>query len=258
MRPILFQVMDLYYVHSGHFMLFLGALAGIVLLGLEMKRIGEDPEKIYLLLILLFLSALYGARFLYWINLRDQLDYGLLPVLTLQKGGMALHGGALLAFLVYVAYTKWQRLDFWRIGDLLSLPTALFVFLARLGCFLSGCCYGKQCPADFPLAVTFTNKAAAAPKDVPLYPTQLLFSAAVLAVFVYLWLRRRHKRFQGEIGLAGVALFSFLSFFIEFLRGDIWVFYEVFGMAFTQNQLINAGLFLVTTSLYFHRKGCDP
>ena len=59
---------------------------------------------------------------------------------------------------------------------------------------------------------------------------------------------------HGEIGLAGVSLLTLLSFFIEFLRGDIWGLHEIFGIPFTQNQVIHAVLFIAATSLYFWRK----
>ena len=40
MKPILFRLADGSYIHSGHFMLFVGGLAAIVLIALEMRRTG--------------------------------------------------------------------------------------------------------------------------------------------------------------------------------------------------------------------------
>lgn len=255
MKPILIRFADGSYIHSGHFMLFVAGLAAIILVAIEMKRIGERPEKIYGLLILLMVSAVYGAHIFYWLDFREEFHYGPLDLLTFWKGGMALYGGGILAFATYVLYTHWQKLDFWGTGDLLAPPSAIFVFFARIGCVLSGCCYGRTCDPDFPLALTFKDGAALAPCGEPLYPTQPLFAATALAIFAILWARRKRKAFEGEIFLIGVLMYSLSSFVIEFLRADLRVLYEIRGTIFSQNQIISLGLFLAATVLYIYRRG---
>lgn len=168
---------------------------------------------------------------------------------------MALYGGGILAFVTYVLYTRWQELDVWGTGDLLAPPSALFIFSARVGCVLSGCCYGKKCDPDFPLAVTFTDGASLAPYGEPLYPTQPLFAVSALAMFAILWARRKCKAFEGELFLAGILLYSSSSFVIEFLRADLRVLYEVLGTTLSQNQVISVSVFLAATALYIYRKG---
>ena len=180
MKPILIRFANDAYIHSGHFMLFLGGLAAVILLALEMRRTGEKPEKIYPLLFLLLISTLLGARLLYCMDFNDKFQYSLVDVLKFWRGGLALHGGAVFAVATGVLYIHWRQLDFWKIADLFTPPVALFIALARVGCILTGCCYGKPCDPDFPLAVTFTDYAALAPRYVPLYPTQAWFAATAL------------------------------------------------------------------------------
>jgi phosphatidylglycerol:prolipoprotein diacylglycerol transferase len=255
MKPILFTFGNGYYIHSGHLTLFLGGLAALVVLALELKRTGERPEEIYGLLLLLYVSAILGARILYCLDFEDKYHYSLLDVLRFWKGGLALHGGGILAFVTFVLYVSWRQLDFWRVADLFAPPGAVFVFCARIGCILTGCCYGKQCGPGFPLAMTFKEYSANAPKEVPLYPTQPLFAAAALVVFVTLWMKRKKKRFDGEIALLGTSLFSLFAFLIEFLRGDLRVLYQIGGLTLSQNQIIGAAVFTGVTGIYvFKRK----
>lgn len=255
MKPILFTFGTGYYLHSGHVTLFLGGLAALVVLALELRRTGERPEEIYGLLLLLYISALFGARLLYCIDFKDKYHYTLLDVLRFWKGGLALHGGGILAFVTFVLYVSWRRLDFWKVADLFAPPGAIFVFCARIGCILTGCCYGKPCDPNFPLAITFMNYSSNAPKEVPLYPTQPLFAATALLVFVILWMKRKRKRFDGEIALLGTSLFSLFAFLIEFLRGDLRVLYEIGGLTLSQNQIIGAAVFAGVTGVYvFKRK----
>jgi phosphatidylglycerol:prolipoprotein diacylglycerol transferase len=254
MNPILVRFSDTSFIYSGHFMLFLGGLAAIALLAIEMKRTGERPEEIYGLLLLLFISAVAGARLLFCVDFHGEFRYSLADVLKFWKGGLALHGGILLALATFILYTHWRRLDFWRMADLFAPATALFISFARVGCILMGCCYGKPCNPDFPLAITFTKSASLAPRGVPLYPTQVMFAAVALLVFVLVWVRRRRKRFEGELALIGASLFSFLVFLIEFFRADRRVLYEIGGSTLSQNQIVGAVLFLAVTGLYFYRR----
>jgi phosphatidylglycerol:prolipoprotein diacylglycerol transferase len=255
MKPILFRFANGSYIHSGHFFLFVGGLAAIVYIAWALRSSRQRPEEIYGLLLLMFISSLLGARLLYVLDFQEKYGYDLLDVLKFWKGGLALHGGALLGFFTYVLYIGWRRLDFWRIGDLLTPPAALFVFFARIGCIFVGCCYGKQCDPAFPLAMTFTGPSTMAPKDAPLYPTQALFMLGAALVFVVVSWRRKHKKFDGEVGLLGVSLFSLLAFAIEFLRGDLRVLYEISWFTLSQNQIISINIFLVSIILYFYRRG---
>jgi phosphatidylglycerol:prolipoprotein diacylglycerol transferase len=168
---------------------------------------------------------------------------------------MTLYGGVLLALVTFVFYIRWRQLDFWRIADLFTPPTALFVVFARGGCILMGCCYGKQCDPHFPLAMTFSNRISLAPRDVPLYPTQALFAAAGLLVFVLVLRARSRKGFKGETALLGCSVYSFLGFIIEFLRADRRVLYGIGGADLSQNQIVGAVFFLAATGLYFYRRG---
>jgi len=255
MMPILFHIAPGASIHSGHFMIFLGGLVAILLTVIEMKRVEERPGKIYPLLLILFFSAISGARILFWISSYDTDHFNFIGLLKFWHGGMSLYGGAILGCIIYVIYASWQRLDVWKVADMLAPSVAIFIFFARIGCLLAGCCYGRQCGPDFFLAVTFRDPAAVAPKDTPLYPTQILFAASALMLFNILWLRRRKKTFEGEISLIGALILSVTSFFVEFFRGDARVLYEMFGATISQNQVVSAVLFVLSLMLYAYRRG---
>ena len=253
MDPILFHVTQGSYVHSGHFMLFLGCLGGILLTIIEMKRIGERPEKIYPLCLLLLVSGIYGARAFFCISSLETYHCTLVSLFAFWQGGMSLYGGAILAFTVLLLYARWQRLDFWRTGDMLAPSAAIFIFLARVGCFLGGCCYGRKCDGGFPLAVVFSDPVSVAPKNVPLYPTQPFFAASALVIFFLLWTRRKHKAFQGEISLLGACAFSGSSLVIECFRGDTLALHKILGMTVSPNHIVGLMILLFSTILYVHR-----
>ncbi len=253
MKPVLIRFADGSYIHSGHFFLFVGGLLAILFIAFESERGRERPEKVYGLMILLLISAIYGAHIFYWIDFRKEFGYGFKHMFIFWKGGMALYGGGIFAFVTFALYTRWQKMDFWATGDLLSPPAALFVFCARIGCILSGCCHGRECAIDFPYAMPARPPTGPIVPNTPVYPTQPALAAAALLILAILLVRRRHKKFEGEIALIGMLLFSVSSFVIEAYRGDLRVLYQLPGVMLSQNQVISVNLFLAAAILYAYR-----
>jgi phosphatidylglycerol:prolipoprotein diacylglycerol transferase len=58
------------------------------------------------------------------------------------------------------------------------------------------------------------------PTDVPLHPTQLYESFAMLTVFFFLFWLHKRRRFSGQVILFYALLYSAIRFCIEFLRDD--------------------------------------
>ena len=58
------------------------------------------------------------------------------------------------------------------------------------------------------------------PLNVPLHPTQLYESFAMLIVFCFLLWLHKHKKFSGQVILVYALLYSSVRFAIEFVRDD--------------------------------------
>ncbi len=68
-------------------------------------------------------------------------------------GGLAFLGGFLGATLVCAWFLRRRKIPFLPVADLGSFGVPLGLAVGRLGCFLSGCCYGQ--PTDLPVGVRF-------------------------------------------------------------------------------------------------------
>ncbi len=120
-----------------------------------------------------------------------------------------------------------------RYADALAAACGVGIAVARLGCFLQGCCYGMVC--DQPWCISFPVGSQAHEMHLragllipglegsaPVHPLQLYFLAAGLAIAaVTLWLIR-HKSFDGEPALVALVLFSATTSALEFLRHDFY------------------------------------
>ena len=99
------------------------------------------------------------------------------------------------------------------------LPSvALAQGFGRIGCFLAGCCYGKETESVF--SVIFQNSEYA-PNHVALIPTQLYSSGLDFLHFLLLLLIARNKKADGQVTACYLIFYSIGRFVIEFFRGDI-------------------------------------
>ena len=139
------------------------------------------------------------------------------PKSFLSFEGFVVYGGIIGAVITLYLYCKVKKLDLLLYLDLMVPSVALAQAFGRGGCFLAGCCYGRE--TDSCLGVVFTNSAYA-PNGVKLLPTQLIMSAGdFLLMAILLWYSRK-ERIKGRTAMLYLILYSLGRFAVEFLRND--------------------------------------
>ena len=199
-----------------------GFVTGLMVAMKLAQKEGLEKEKIYTLGIYLALAGMIGAkvfllfqdRAYYWDNPGQ-----IFSLSTLQSGGI-FFGGLLTAIIVAVWYARSSHMPFLKMADAFAPGVALGHAFGRLGCFAAGCCWGK--PTSLPWGVTFTDpyshEIVGVPLGVKVHPTQLYEAAAEAVIFAFLYLRYRHKRFDGQILGWYLVLYPTARFLVEFLR----------------------------------------
>ena len=115
-------------------------------------------------------------------------------------------------------YSRIKGLKFLAYFDMLIPSVALAQGFGRIGCFLAGCCFGRE--TDSPLGIVF-HESRYAPNGVSLVPTQLISSGLdFLHFFILIWYAGR-KKADGQIGGLYLILYSIGRFILEFYRGDL-------------------------------------
>jgi phosphatidylglycerol:prolipoprotein diacylglycerol transferase len=191
-------------------MLALAFLAGLVVSLKFAKKAGIASEVVLDVVIWVILSAIVGARTLYVILFWHEFRGDLLKMFMIQSGGLVFYGGLVLALVVMLWRIKKHGIPLLTAFDVATPGTALGYSIARIGCFLNGCCYGIE--TDFVCALQFPHLTGLR------HPTQLYASATVFTIFLallYLW---KLKKFEGQIFLQGAVLYSIYRFLIEFIR----------------------------------------
>ncbi|MBQ0000883.1 MAG: prolipoprotein diacylglyceryl transferase, partial [Clostridiales bacterium] len=154
----------------------------------------------------------------YWITQWRQIaaDPGFL--METMGFGFTVYGGVIGGILLGFLYCRKRGLKFLQFFDLIMPSVALAQGFGRIGCFLAGCCYGKESASGW--TVTFQHSDMA-PNGVPLIPTQIyssLFDFALALLLIYLAERIRR---DGVIAGLYLCFYSAGRFIIEFFRGDM-------------------------------------
>jgi phosphatidylglycerol:prolipoprotein diacylglycerol transferase len=217
MYPVLLRLGPI-TIYSYGVMVALAFIVGIIVALKQAKKEGINSEIVLDLVFWGLISSLVGARLLYvLINFSDYRENPL-EIIMLQKGGLVFYGGLILAAMVGIGFLKKRGLEVWKIADLIAPSIVLGHSLGRIGCFLNGCCYGKEAPP--PWGIKFLSQSSAGNGGHTLIPIQLYSSLGLLILFFILRKRQEHKRFEGEIFWLYLFLYSVLRFILEIFRGD--------------------------------------
>lgn len=146
------------------------------------------------------------------------LDY-MGEIVSRMFSGYVFYGGLIGMTAGIYFYTRCRKLPFPGYADVLSIVIPLFHGIGRIGCFLAGCCYGREYHGIF--AVTFPeNPYEPGIELTERFPVQLLESACNFLLFALLAIYGRKPRRPGK--LMGIYLIAYpvIRFITEIFRGD--------------------------------------
>lgn len=263
--------------------LFLGFFVAVLVVQREARRRGVDPALGVDLGLWVLFAGLLGARLLHvladgyfwdyvyqcidpsrvnwgysqaecvradWIWLAEESrciprEADCLLPFKFWQGGLAYYGGLLLAIPVGIYFVSTRKFGLGNGADAAGLALPVGLFFGRIGCFLSGCCFGTVC--DLPWGVSFPPGSEASKHQVllgrqlselfpelspylpftrsveslPVHPTQIYEAIACALIFLFLYfVVRRRQRFLGEIFWVSMLLYGVARFLVEFVRDD--------------------------------------
>ena len=209
MNRVAFTIFGLDIMWYG--VLMASAMILCVLLALkEGKRVNISEDDILNLAIVSIPCGLIGARLYYVIFNWSWYSKHLSEILNFRGGGMAIHGGLLGGVLAGYIYTKVKKLNFFKMADCVVLGIPLAQAIGRWGNYLNKEAHGG--PTDLPWGIMVDG--------VKVHPTFLYESIWDLGVFIFLMLFRKKQKYEGQILVYYITLYSIGRFFIEGLRTD--------------------------------------
>jgi phosphatidylglycerol---prolipoprotein diacylglyceryl transferase len=246
MHPVAFEIGGFAIYWYGIFAA-LGFIAGFGTAGRRAPREGLTAEAIMNLAPWVIGGAVIGARILYVISYwkEDFANKPLWEVLMIRRSGLVFYGGLIGSCLGTIYYCASRKLPLWKVADVIAPSVALGHAFGRLGCLMTGCCYGRACV--FPWAIHFPEDHWT--KGAPVHPTQIYESLLNFGLYFGLaWLFRR-KKYDGHVFVAYLIGYACLRAFVEYFRGDYPVRY--IGGNVTPAQLVSIAILLTGLALWF-------
>ena len=250
MRPLLLELGSLKF-HAYPTMLAVAFLTATFLAVRHLNRLDPPVRATTHGGLAAFFGGLVGAK-AFWI-----LQYGEDPAKLWQAvffwtSGFVFYGGLIGAAVAVLAYLRFNKLPVWRTADACAPYLALGEAITRIGCFLTGCCWGRE--TALPWAIRFPRASSvhyymrhldpplldSADAFTPaLHPTQLYMCLGLaLIVFPVLLYALRKPHFNGAVALLYLFSYGVLRFTVEIFRGDSG--HPALGM--TLSQLISLAL----------------
>ena len=221
MLPIIHIVLPMYAVCCA-----LGVIAAAILLISRVKKYGVPPIHAIQVCIFAAIGTVIGSKLLF---LLPEFSFGLLIGRFINSGFVFYGGlfGALAGVKIYSAVRKYDSL---MLFNMLVPCFLMFHAFGRVGCFMSGCCYGIECPFGFEMLIS---------PGVTRFPVQLAESVCDILILVAVLIIENKKGTQTDILRIYMVSYAVCRFLLEFLRGD-----EIRGhfLCFSTSQWIVLGV----------------
>lgn len=233
----------------------IGVIVGSLIVERELRRRGENGERIWDALIWILPAGIIGARLWYVVNatLGGNRYYMENPgqILNIPAGGLHIFGGLLLGAAALLFYLRQNKLDPWLFLDSAGPAMLIGQAIGRLANFINQELYGPPTTLPWGIPISAEHRLpqfADLPEATRFHPTfayEMLWN--FFAAGLLLWLSRRYKEdfkpgalFAGWLLLAGVG-----RVFIEFFRPDQP---KIAGLGISYSALV-AGLMAIAGAI---------
>jgi len=239
MHRILFQIGQ-FPIYSYGFFLGVAFLVGIYYASRRAPGYGVTPDAVVEVSVLCIFGAIIGSRLIFVLLNWDIYRDNLIHIFLIREGGLTYYGGVLGALLLATPYIIYKKYSLPALFDICTPAIALGYSIARIGCFLNGCCYGRVCPyTTFPLGVHFPSLEGWR------YPTQIYAVGYSLLIFFLLLKMEKKKVFLGELFFDYLWMYGIARFLIEYLREEPFSMWGIMTVAqFACILIIPTTLFL--------------
>ncbi len=256
MKPVLFNLGS-FPVYAFAVFLIMAIAVGLWLVPRNARIAGLDPKGSRSMFFMIFLAGWIGSRVLFAIQHPDiaHEDPARMLMLTGREG--IWFGGLAGSLVAAFWFAKKRRLNFWRLMDAAAMPALFGMAIGRIGCLLSGCCFGR--PSRLPWAISYSDQAqeqfGTGFSAMTMHPVAIYEAVAFIVIAAALGFLGRERHKPGQIGLIWIGMVSAVRVGFEMYRGDdIRGF--VMGEWFSVSQAIGMMFFMSAIIVFLFRVQC--
>ena len=246
----------------------LGFLIAYLVVTKEAKRTGQNPE-IYLDFVLcLIIPAIVGARLYYvlfewdeYIQKGKGIGQTILDIINIRNGGLAIYGGVIAGVITAIIFCRKKNISFRVLADTCVMGLLIGQIMGRWGNFFNREAFGEYTDSLFAMCIptdyfvekgtltglvnagviteTMANNVVVydTMNWISVHPTFLYESLWNLCLLIFIIIYRKHKKFDGELGLLYLWGYGLGRVWIEGLRSDSLI---IPGLNMKVSQLLAA------------------
>jgi phosphatidylglycerol:prolipoprotein diacylglycerol transferase len=207
----------------------IGVIVGSLIVERELKRRGENGDRIWDALIWVLPTGIIGARLWYVLNatLGGNRYYieNPIQIINIPQGGLHIFGGLLLGGLALIYYLRQNKLDPWLFLDAAGPGMLIGQAIGRIANFINQELYGPPTTLPWGIPISAEHRLpqfADLPASTRFHPTfayEMIWN--ILAASFLLWLSRRYQN-----KLKPGTLFSAWLIAAGFWRGWLEIFFR--------------------------------
>lgn len=208
-----------------------GAILAAFLASTRAKRMGQNPEQIWDMLIWLIIGGIIGARIWHVLTPPPSMtDQGIttmyyfthpLEILKVWNGGLGIVGGVIGGFLALVIYSRNMKNSLFAWIDIIAPCLLLAQAIGRWGNFVNQELYGAPTSLPWKLYIEPANRLEGF-TNVEYYHPLFLYESLwnLLSIGILIWIEKRFSKAlkTGDSFLLYLILYPLTRFTLEFLR----------------------------------------
>lgn len=244
-------ILDIGPFHISSYFLVISLSLTILMIYLS-KRVdtfNKNRKVAFDLALILMVAGFTGGRLLHvfyeeWPYYRQHPE----QVLFFWNGGFVFLGGLLMCLLVGFVYAKIKKLNFGEWADFFTPLFSLSHALGRIGCLLSGCCFGSYC--TMPWALEGRHPTA-------LY---LIFGESFIFLLMLMFEQQQVYKRPGFLFAKWLLFHSLLRLNVEYFRDDfrgVFINIPLLG-SLSVSQVISLAIIAGTLCFFYIKREKSP
>ena len=199
----------------------LGIIVSLILMYFTTKKHNIKYDELIEIMIFTLVFGIIGARLFYVLFNLEYYLKNINEIFNINGGGLAIFGGIMFGAATSYIICKHRKINFLDFCDYLVPYLALSQSIGRLGNFFNVEAYGIETKNVFRMGI----ETISGYKEV--HPCFLYEMVGCLLIFIILKLLEKKQNYKGEILGYYLIMYGVIRFFIEALRADSLIAFNI-------------------------------
>lgn len=217
----------------------MGIIVALFLAKISKEKFENKFEDLLEIIIYTIISGVIGARIYFVIfNLNYYLSSPS-QILNFRDGGLAIYGGLIFGVIAIYISCRIKKIKFLNFLDYIVPFVAIAQSIGRWGNFFNIEAYGTQTNSIFRMEIISHGEY------IQVHPVFLYESISTFLIFLFLKYKQKRRKFEGEIVIEYLMLYSFVRMFLESFRIDSLMLFN-----FRISQILSIFIFIISLILF--------